>query len=478
MSWNVSAQINNLAAIVRTIQNTGLTNPLAQNINADGYSMQNASSLGGRRGYLLNINADSVLGVAVNAPITTGNYAIKTTTITGKAATPLTINADTTLGVVVNSPLDTGTYAITTPTITAPTGAPLTLDTNDVKGDGLIINSQTTITTAQTGDNTLIVANSGAPTNSFFIDNGGNVSIKGDPDAAPSGYDLNVDGAVNVSKNLIVGTSLSVGTSITADTINYTTLNPIPISNPSPLSATLDCANHLLTNVAAAGADATCAIPIGQTQIVPSFYGSLPFAGSGPISFDLPYGIGAFPTTTNTLTDYKIIFPQLIGIPTNGTPASWYATPDYVLPPAKLDFSFGFYVFPQDLTWATNVQGVMGCVTLVQGSLGSGDISSILGTAVVPFNYVSLGPATAGAQAITGHGTIFTGPMTLNANVSATNTAPIFIVQLYQANADFSLGADVAVSVSCSAGTSAPVPPQLIGGFCMTTILPNNGAGY
>jgi hypothetical protein len=448
MSWNVSAQINNLAAIVRTIQNTGLTNPLVQNINANGYNMQNASSIGGQNGYLLNINADAVLGVAVNAPITTGNYAIKT------------------------------------PTITAKVGEPLTINSNDVKGDGLVINSQTTITTAQTGDNTLVVGNTAAPTNSFIVDNDGNVSIKGDPDAAPSGFDLNVDGAVNVEKNLIVGstlavgTSLTVGTSITADTINYTTLNPLPISNPSPLSATLNCANHLLTNVAVSGADATCALPISQTQTVPSFYGSLPFAGSGSISLTLPYGIGAFPTTANVLTDYPIIFPQLIGIPTNGTPASWYDTPNYVLPPAKLDFSFGFYVFPQDLTWATNVQGVMGCITLVQGSLGSGAIASILGTAVVPFNYVALGPATNGAQAITAHGSMFVGPMTLNANVSATNTAPIFIIQLYQANASFSLGADVAVGVSCSAQTSAVVPPQLIGGFCMTTVLPNNGAGY
>jgi len=437
MSWNVSAQINNLAAIVRTIQNTGLTNPLVANVNADGYGFQNLSQVSGKAGGVLNINADASLGVAVNAPLKTGNY------------------------------------AITTPTITAQAGNPLTINSNDTKGDGLVINSQATITTAQTGENALVVSNSSAPTNAFVVDTEGNVIIKGDPDGPAPTSDLTVNGAVSISKGL------TVATSITAGTINYTTLNPVPISNPSPLSTTLNCANNLLTNVGKTAADATCALPIGQTQTVSSLYGILPFAGSGLINYTLPYGIGAFPTTANVLTNYPLIFPQMIGNPTGGTPASWWATPNYVLPgPAKLDFTFGFYAFPQDLTWATNVQGVMACITLVQGSLGSGAISSILGSAIIPMNYIAVNAATSGISAITGSGTMVVGPMTLNQSFSATNTSPIFIVQLYQANADFNLGNSVAVQLSVSQGASTAVPPQLVGGSCITTILPNGGAGY
>jgi len=81
MSWNVSTRLNNLQQQINNIANEGLTNPLEQILNANGYTITNINILDGgsnaiemRSNNVEGIKMDSNLNVDANITCNTLNY--------------------------------------------------------------------------------------------------------------------------------------------------------------------------------------------------------------------------------------------------------------------------------------------------------------------------------------------------------------------------------------------------------------------
>jgi hypothetical protein len=78
MSWNISTRLNNLQQQVNNIANTGLTNPLEQQLNANSYNMINLNTLNANSN-VLKLQSNNVGGIETNCNVTVdGNLTCET----------------------------------------------------------------------------------------------------------------------------------------------------------------------------------------------------------------------------------------------------------------------------------------------------------------------------------------------------------------------------------------------------------------
>lgn len=71
MSWNITTRLNNLELKVNTIANTGLTNPLEQQLNANSYNMINLNTLNANSN-VLKLQSNNIGGIETNCNVTVG----------------------------------------------------------------------------------------------------------------------------------------------------------------------------------------------------------------------------------------------------------------------------------------------------------------------------------------------------------------------------------------------------------------------
>lgn len=71
MSWNITTRLNNLQQQVNNIANTGLTNPLEQQLNANSYNMINLNTLNANSN-VLKLQSNNIGGIETNCNVTVG----------------------------------------------------------------------------------------------------------------------------------------------------------------------------------------------------------------------------------------------------------------------------------------------------------------------------------------------------------------------------------------------------------------------